>query len=105
MTRTGRKSNGWDNDEKDNYDGGDGGGDDGGGVFFERAQAKCQSLRMLRYLTATLGFIASTTAETFASRFEDENQLPPPRLPATQLPLPRKLHTPQPRIYVSSDGT
>ena len=34
MTRTGRKSNDWDNDEKDNYDGGDGGGDDGGGVFF-----------------------------------------------------------------------
>ena len=54
MTRTGRKSNDWDNDEKDNYDGGDGGGDDGGGVFFERAGAKFQSLRMLRYLTATL---------------------------------------------------
>ena len=54
MTRTGRKSNDWDNDEKDNYDGGDGGGDDGGGVLFERAEAKRQSLRMLRYLTATL---------------------------------------------------
>ena len=48
MTRTGRKSNDWDNDEKDNYDGGDGGGDekDNYDLFLNvlRPNAKCQSL-------------------------------------------------------------
>jgi len=45
--------------------------------------------------------IASDTAGLFASPIEDENKQAQPRLPATQLPLPRMADTPSPRIYTS----